>query len=708
MTQTISSVRHLAQIQPVPRPAPADDYIDVGAHLATIWRGKIVVLAAALLALLLGVAYVRLVAKPVYRATAVVKLETQQENIVALDSLFTGMSGNASEVNTEVEVLRARTLMGQVVDALDLRADPEFNAALRQPGLPARLLAGIGSGPGPPPDDPAGVRDSVISALLARVSVRNVPQSLVFQITVESEAAQKAALVADTIAELYIADQLRMKARAMEEATGWLSQRVDELQRQLEAAEAARARFSASTSLVSAEALQQLERQIKDLRNLIVEADAAATEAAARVATLLAAPDRPARVSLAGDGELTRLLDRIDGSAAAARAFDARFEAVVQRAELAADRAMQQLEALKATEADLQRRVSAQADDLIRLQQLSREAEAIRLLYEHFLTRLNETDAQRGTQRPDSRILSHAVVPTAPAAPREFLVLAGAGVLGLLVGTVLVLWQEARSSGFRSARELEAATGLGVLGQVPLIPERGRRRTLRYLARNPASAAAEAVRNLRTSVLLTNVDDPPKVIVSTSAMPGEGKTTNSLALAQNLAGMGRRVLVLEGDIRRRTFSHYLDGLEPIGLVSVLSGTVTLREAVQAVPELGVDILLGEQSDTNAADLFSSDRFRTLTADLRERYDFIIIDTPPVLVVPDGRILAQVADAVLFTVRWDSTSRAQVEEAMRLFQMSQQRVTGFVLSQISPRGMRRYGYSSATGAYAAYGEPYAPT
>ena len=199
-----------------------------------------------------------------------------------------------------------------------------------------------------------------------------------------------------------------------------------------------------------------------------------------------------------------------------------------------------------------------------------------------------------------------------------------------------------------------------------------------------------------------------KLILVTAINPtpaGEGKTTNSLAIAHNLTGMGKKVLLVEGDIRRRTLTQYFDDLPQRGLVSVLSGETPLDEAITHPDNFGCDMLVGEKTSANAADLFTSDRFRDLITDLRSQYDAVIIDTPPVLIVPDARIIAMQADAVLFTVKWDSTSRAQVLEGLRLFRQTDQKVTGLVLSQINPKGMRRYGYGGKYGAYSSYGSRY---
>ncbi|MFL4472289.1 tyrosine-protein kinase family protein [Tateyamaria armeniaca] len=174
---------------------------------------------------------------------------------------------------------------------------------------------------------------------------------------------------------------------------------------------------------------------------------------------------------------------------------------------------------------------------------------------------------------------------------------------------------------------------------------------------------------------------------------------------KNLLGLGKRVLLVEGDIRRRTLHEYFENVPRHGIVSVLNGDKTLAEAVFRNENFGADVLPGEKTGINAADLFASDKFKKLVEEARASYDAVIIDTPPVLVVPDARIIAEQVDAIIFTVHWDKTSKAQVDEALRMFHNSGQRVTGLVLSQISARGMKRYGYGGSYGAHSVYGAKY---
>jgi polysaccharide biosynthesis transport protein len=691
-----------------------DDTIDIGALIGTLWRGKWLIAFVTICTMGLAIYYAYFKAVPMYRSTAVVILDTKQDNFAGLPSIAGGMSGDNTEVNTEVEVLRSRGLAEKVVERLNLVEDPEFNIELREPSLFGGGIKAIKSVIGTGMSDEMAqsetlqenrIRDNVTEQLLRQISVSNIRQSLVFNISAETQSPVKSAKIADTFAETYIRNQLEVKFTATEQATEWLSNRVSELQIELETAEKKVKSFTAQTQLVSIEGLQALERQIKDMRDRISNAEISKIELETMLSALNQAQTTEEKLAAAKDPTLTRIARDELTSEASKSAFNSRYQTILDRVRVDSARAEQQLATLRLSEVELGRQVASQGEDLIVLQQLTRESEATRLLYEYFLTRLKETSAQEGIQKADSRILSHAVVPAMPSAPKKTQIVALAMILGAMIGAGLVLLREYRMSTFRTADDLERHTGVNVLGQVPLIPTRARQDTLQYLSDKPTSAAAEAIRNLRTSLMLSNMDKKPQVIVSTSSIPGEGKTTVSLSLAKFLSGLGKSVLLIEGDIRRRTLNEYFPTLPTTGIASVLSEDVDFADAIHRPKGFDVDVLAGEKTNVNAADIFSSDTFKAFITEMRKRYDFIIIDTPPILVVPDARIISESADAILFSVKWDSTSRALLDESMRMFQNSNQRITGFVLSQIDEKRMRKYGYGDKGGAFSQYGKGY---
>jgi len=708
LTQRMASRIH-PYMSEQPTKTDDDAEVDLVELVRTFWRGKFLICGFAFLGLLLGGYVAYGVAVPKYTSSADVMLENRQEQLVDLDSIISGLAADQATVNTEVLVMRSRRLAQKMVERLNLLEDPEFNIALQEesafsPGALIGLIRGALLGPRDIPAGDVAQRelDATVGELLKSVSVKNTQDSYVFTITAVTENPRKSALLANTLADLYIEDQITVKREATLKATNWLGDRVAELKQTLETADADVKKFVGETELVSPETLVLLNRQLKDLRDRISDAESQAMDQSAELANYVAAIDADdvtAMMALTDDALIARM------TAADSKGIKSRFARITGELRSELRRTEAQLTALRASLLRLEDDVESQSADLVALQQLQREAEASRLIYETFLNRLKEATVQQGIQQADSRLLSSAVVPIIASEPRRSVILALGLVLGGLFGMAVVFVRQMIHSGFRTAEMLEQASGIAVMGQIPRMPVKARDQLLGYLNTNPTSAAAEAIRNLRTSVLLSDIDQPPQVIMSTSSIPGEGKTTQAVALAQNLSLMDRKVLLVEGDIRRRTMNAYFDVDHTVGLISVLSGDKTLAEAVQRVDGLDADILVGEKTATNAADVFASATFQAFLIDARTKYDVIIIDTPPVLVVPDARVIATHADAILYNVKWDSTSRHQLKEGLRQLAMVNVRVTGLVLAQVDPKGMKRYGYGDRYGAYSTYGKGY---
>ena len=646
---------------PPQKHAVDDDLVDLGGLARSLWAGRRWIAGIATGFVILGLVQAFVLATPVFTAASVVVLESRDKSVAGLDSVLGELAtGTTSVVRTEIEVLRSRNLVAQVVGALDLTRDPEFNGALRQPSLLARFL-GLFRADHPDTrtetERQRATLDGTVSAVLGAVDVENVSGSLVFRITARSLSPDKARRLADEMARAYVDDQRRYRYEATQAAATWLTGELADLQAELETAETAVRRFQAGTSLIDAETLGAMDRQLKETR---ARRDRALEDVAALSAQIAGqAETGPAQARLMAD--------------------QARMEAQARSLSLA-------VETLTAG-------IEGQSQDLIQLDQLKREADSSRLLYEHFQTRLKETTAQLGLQQADSRILSQAVLPDRPSAPRKGRILAISGMLGLLAGAVFVVLRDQQTRRIRSARALEALTGQIVLSQIPVIPVKGRQASVEWLQANPTSAPAEAIRNLRTSILLGSLEDAPQVLTITSANPEEGKTTVAAALAQNLSRMGRRVLLIEGDVRNRALSRSIgregQAMRP-GLSAAIENAGALSTLVQAAP-WGGDVLLADRAPVDTVDLFASAGFAALIATARGHYDMVLIDTPPVLAVPDARVIAQASDAVLFVVRWNSTRRDQVTEALGQLETVHVRIAGLVVTQVTAEGLRHYGY-----------------
>ena len=671
--------------------------------IGILWRGKRTIALYCIAAIALGVVYIVQVAEFRYTAKSVVAIENRQEQLVNFESVVSGLSADILTINTEAEVLKARQLMEKLVNKLDLTADPEFNRHIRsESGFSiAAICESLGfscaSDPGPAPSEQT-ILDETIDSVIDALRINNVTNSLVFELSITTKDAEKSARIADALADMYIADQLDVKFQATQDATNWMAEKLTELKQDLEDAENAYKDFSVGSDLISAESLEAQNRQLKDFRERADDSEAKIASLDQRINRLLAAEaaltegkDLADVVAAAQDPEIGSAVSRLGNVTGGRETVEKLLNGRKDRAIADIMREQSQAQTLRSSIADLANNIEAQSADLVELQQLEREIEATRQLYEYFLSRRKETELQGGILESDSRLLSRAVVPIRPSSPRIGMVLALSLVLGFLVGGGLTLRREIWLRSFNSTQEIESATDIVTVGQVPRFPQGRRHKMLSYIKENPNSSLVEAVRNIRTSILMSSIDADPQVIMMTSSVPGEGKTTLSMTMAQSFAGLDKKVLLIEGDIRRRVFREYFKTKKTEGLVSVVSRRAHFEDAVFFSEELGVDVLMGDNSSMNAADFFSSESFREFFDELRTIYDFIIVDTPPVVLVPDARLIGRVADAVIYIVHCGRTPRFQVFEGIRALRSANIRVTGAVLNNIDPKSMRRYVY-----------------
>jgi len=733
-----------APVAPAPAMAPmpaAERPIEVRQVAMTIWRRRWVLILT-LVASLIGGATVLERIPPEYTAYAELMLNNRQTRVVDIESVV-GDLGTPDAADNELRVLTSQRLLQKVVDRLRLDRDPEFNPALRAPGTLTRGRAALAAqlpgsplgdliAPAPPIADPMlraeRERLEIIETFRRALKITGVPRTRALTIGVTSTDPAKAALIANTLADLYIDDQLEEKFEATRRASAWLTERIGELKTKLETSEAAIEAFKAEQTLGDGQGADLTMQQIAELNTELISARATRAEAEARVSQIqrrvrqggidAAANVVSSELVLALRKELSELVRqeaelsarygdkhprmvKVRAEIADARgAISAEVGKVIEglRNDAAVARAREQ--ALTRSLSELEDKSVVLARASVELRQLEREAEADRLIYQNFLNRLRETTEQEDLQAADARLLSAATPPLTPSAPSAKKVLVVSGVLGLALGFGLIVLLERVDRSFRSAAEIEEATGLPVLAALPERPSRHRRALLEHVIKRPNGALAEAVRSLRTALALglglgTGAAGP-KVVMVTSALPGEGKSTTALLLAQMAAQANRKAIVVDCDLRRpsvqRTFGL---GRRP-GLTAVLDGALTEADAILHDQATGIDVLASPQPEATAAERLSAPAFEALIGDLRQRYDLVVLDTPPILAVSDAAVVGRVADRALFCVRWADTARGAVQQGLARLAAFGLMPSGIVMTQVDLR--REAAYADAAGGY----------
>lgn len=714
--QKLTSLQDRAQTSPT-------NQLSASAMLSALWRTKTLIILCVAIGILMGGFYAFFVATPRYTAMTTLALQLRNEQIVNLEQVLSGVSTDTAALNTELEIIQSRSVLEKLVKELDLASSPDFNATLREEkslsfsglrnAVSAKLTA-LASTKLEKGGEPIEVLtheqkslNLAVKSVGNAITVVNRHNTYVFEIRATTGNAFLSGRLANTLAKIYIQDQIDVKFQATENAVSWLSRRVAELRGDLESKEFSFKELRAKMDLRNPDFLDAISLQIRENVNRLKSLSEDIIRLEAQISRIEAIRHDQSLVQIAKalqDPTLDLLLSQTEVDERRER-FMARVELLTQSAATSLDRAKRQSITLENSVKRLRSEMGVQSEQLISLQQMERDLDSTRTLYETFLTRLKETTVQRGLQQADSRILSEAT-PGRYVAPRKMFILILSALLGGLVGIAWALKLNFLVSGFRSAADLEAVSGLPVFGEVPRMPIRGRDKLIDYLNDSPTSPAVEAVRNLRTSLTLSDAAHSPQVILITSSVPGEGKTTIAISLAHNMVGLGRRTILVEADMRRRSLEEYfkLPTNQTAG-ASALDDTVPLRDVIVRDSRVGFDVLLGEDLDLSAADLFASDKFCTLLRRLREEYDYIIIDSPPVLVVPDARLVGPLVDSILYAVAWQRTDQSQVAEGLHQFSSINLPVSGLILSQVDTRKMHSYGYGGRYGRYSSYGKGY---
>ena len=372
------------------------------------------------------------------------------------------------------------------------------------------------------------------------------------------------------------------------------------------------------------------------------------------------------------------------------------------RVQVAQDRAG----AVDASLAEARRTLAVDNAAGVRLNELERHADSVRTLYQSFLARFQETSAAEGAEQSDARIVSRARTPSEPSSPNTPLLLAGGLVAALMLALAAVGLAEMLDRGLRHAEDVEQRLGKPSLGQAPLlrsVAEKADRglAPADYVLKRPLSPFAEAFRTMRAAILHSRPGRKVQVVALCSALPDEGKSTTALSLARISALAGGRVVLVDCDLRRRAVARMLRIEPDLGLLEVLEGSATLEAALRLDEGSGAWVLPLARGGATSRDVLGGAEMEAVTARLRETFDLVILDTPPLLATSEARVLAARADAAVLLARWRRTPDRVAASALRMLEHSGAAAVGVVLTQVDMNAQARHGYGDIDYDYADY-------
>ncbi|HEX7761889.1 MAG TPA: polysaccharide biosynthesis tyrosine autokinase [Caulobacteraceae bacterium] len=691
-----------------------------------------------------GVAVYLLGATPVYTGQAEVMLDSREMQVVpTAQAMVTGVQDDSGVVDTQVEAVQSRQVAERVVSALKLDQDPEFNAALREPGpvaiLKARVMAIFGAGADEKASAAVQHRD-VIDTVLGDVVAKRVGATYAITIGFTSQDPDKAARIANQFAQSYLQDQFDAQASATRRANDFLNSRLGALQAQAQNDAAAVARYKIAHNLLSTTGATLTEQELSNYNQQLVTAEA---EAAADQARLRTAREQLAHGSTGDDvgeaiessvvgqlrtqraqvsGQLAQLQSRYGPKHPEILKMEGQLKDIDLQIQGEINRIISNLEAktkvssqrLASMRGSLDHTRGVLADNnaaLVQLTALQQTAAASEALYDSYLARFKETGAQEGVEQSRSRVISEAHTPSEPSAPKTKLLLALGLVLGAAAGLAAIIIRETLDPALASAEDVERRLGIPYVGAVPLLSstDHARLSAADTILRRPRSAFSEAFRGVRAT--LDHLGAPgggpgrSTVTVITSALPGEGKTVTAFCLGRSAALAGIRTVVVDCDLRQAGIQKLIKVRRDADLMSVLAGA-DLDDALVWEPESGLAVLPVNMSESVSTDLLVGQAMDRLLADLRRRFHVIILDSAPVLPVAESRVLAAKADVTLFLAGWRKTPDHVIRSAFRLLASAGAEVSGVVLTKMDMRYQSRMGYGDAAQYFKTYKRYYA--
>lgn len=724
--------------------SPTNDTVDLLGLFRVLWRRKLLVGSLVLLGTVGAYLYGKNLT-PEYTAKSAVLIEPPKSQIIDVQAMMSGLTPDGATMATQIKLIQSRTFVARVMDDLKLFDDPEFNAALRPQDGPSlklslsepfrKLLAlvpnewlittGLASEPVTvlESEAPRLAREAAIDTFLGGIEVSNEGGTYLIGINYTSEDAEKAARIANRLAEVYVDDQLKTKLFATDRASVWLQERLDSLKEEVRASEEAVERYKAQNNLLdSNNGVLLNDQELSDLNRELITAKADLAERQAKLSLVRGLRGRGQALDAIGDVVSSPVIVNLRAQEVQLLREEAELRSLYgerhpKMQQLAVEKANIQgkigaevtrittvlendvavaaarAQTIESQLAGLKTRSTTNREAEVRLRELERQATTSRSLYEAFLARFKETREQQEIVEPDSRLVAIASPPSKPSTPGAKL-FAAAGLLASgMIATILALLLDRLDRGLRSAREVEAALGLPTLALVPKLDKLKRgQKPYQYLMDKPLSAYTEAIRSIYMALKLASVDRAPKVVLVTSSLPEEGKTTIAVCLATFAARSHKRVLLIDLDLRHPSVHRELGWSVSHGLVEYLVDDRPLDEAIQHDLETGLHFLPVKAQTTNPTDLLESERLRTLIETCRARYDYVIIDSAPLVSVTDSRLAALLADKTVFVIKWGDTVESAAQDGVQTLRDIGIDIAGAVLTQIDLKRHAQYHYA----------------
>jgi len=687
-------------------------------------------------------------ASPVYKAEVKLLVEPDAPKIVSLDPLQAA-SNIMFFYETQYEIIGSRSVTEAVIKKLALDKNPDFIADYGNSKfsfdklvklLPAEwqnvdFTGGLFSGDRPVLTTEE-YQEELTTYFQKHLSIGGEDKSQIVIVSYEAPTAQLAADIANAVVAAYVERNLDSKLFVVKQATSWLTDRLGDLRQKLVDSESALLEFQTREGVVDTKNSQEIIRgKLSKITQELVGAQINLAEAESRYNQLLVAQRNKKEVDslrsvlqnqlvqklkeeesklgrhvaelserygekhpkmIAAKSDLNEAMRRLKSEVGKV------VEGIRREYEVAAENERKLRSIYEKQEAEI-RQLKGKGFQLAKME---RDVEANRNLYEMFLTRFKETNMTEDSKVTNIQVIDSARRPTKPFKPKKKLIIIGSMFAGLLLGFFLALLKDRLDNTFKGHEDIERKLALPVLGMSPLIGNKDLKKTLSGEGSISMSGQMfiEAINNIRTSTLFSNIDTPPKTFLVTSSVPNEGKTTLSCELAMSFSQLGP-TLLLEADLRNPSVAKTMGLDERIGITEFVSGQATAEEVIRKHHKRNLSFITCGAIPPNPLEFVSSKKFKRALDDLKTRFEYIIIDTPPVFLFSDVLVLGQLVDALIMVVRVDWCKHNVAQGTLKRLHNSHIKPLGVVLSHANTKSINGYGdyyYGKYYGAGAKAG------
>ena len=683
---------------------------------------------------------------PIYEASGSIEVNKPDASLNFQNSATFSLDYyDPTELETEIKILQSDLLALQVIRELNLDRRPEFGGNV--PPSPSLDLA-----PDPLQADPARA-SALLAGFKGNLRVALSPSSRIIEIHYRSSDSQMAASVVNTLMQTYVDNNIKSRFESTMQASDWLQKQLVDMQMKVETSQEKLVRYQKEHEILGIDEKQNIttakldelnkeltaaesERMDKEAFYQLVQsgdpdaiasaagttdAQGAGVQAASQLLDSLRSRQADLKIQVADlntqfgpaypkVNQLNNQLKEVDSQ------IQAEMKKIVAKVRGQYMTSLQRENMLRDALEKQKQEANKLNESAIEYNLLKRDSETYRTLYEGLLQKLKEAGVSAGLKANNFHIVDSARPATSPVEPNIPRNLGFGFALGLATGVGLAFLLEGLDNTIRTTEQAQAVSGLASLGMIPLGSKAARdgasskrlviassKEAVELVTQvRPQSQMAESYRALRTSLLLSNLGAPPKVIMVTSALPQEGKTTTSINCAVVLAQKGVRVLLVDADLRRPSI-HKTLGMGPrSGLSNVLTGSTTLEQVI-AHPSIlpNLHVLPAGTPPPNPAELLASTNMRDVLVQLGEQYDHIVLDTPPSLSVTDAVVLSQRADAVVLVIRSGQTTKQALRRARDILARVNAKVVGVLLNAVDLSSPDYYYYYEYQGKYSRY-------